>query len=148
MTITLLTHQQRSMNDEDGRIHVTVPIRMVRKGRTIIKVMENAPMIFEQPLIKNNIIKALTTAFRWKAMIDSGAVSSMRDIAAKENIGMSYVGRMLRLTLLAPDIIEAILNGRQPKTLDLIDMLTFLPLEWSEQRLKLGFPEIPTTNRK
>lgn len=76
-------------------------------------------------------------------MLDSGEASSMRDIADKERLGDNYVSRLLKLTFLAPDIVEAILNGKQPKNLDLIDMLTFMPLEWGEQRHKFGFPSIP-----
>lgn len=143
MTITLLTHKQRSHTDEDGKITVTIPIRMVKKGKTYILCDANAPMIFEEPEVKNSIIKALITAFRWSKQLESGELLSMREIANKEKIGISYVARLLRLTLLAPDIVEAILNGKQPKTLDLIDMTTFMPLEWNEQRRKFGFPTIP-----
>ncbi len=144
MTITLLTHKQRSSTDEDGKITVTVPIRMVKKGKThILSAVDSAPMLFEQPEVKNNIVKALVTAFRWKSLLDSGEASSMRDIADKEKIGDNYVSRLLKLSLLAPDIVEAILNGKQPKTLDLVDMTTFMPMDWNEQRRKFGFPTIP-----
>lgn len=144
MTITLLTHKQRSHTDEEGKITVTVPIRMVRRGKThILCAVNSAPMLFERPEVKNNIVKALVTAFQWSAWLESGEVSCMKDIADKERIGTTYVTRLIKLTLLAPDIVEAILNGRQPKTLDLIDMTTFMPLEWNEQRRKFGFPTIP-----
>lgn len=144
MTVTLLTHKQRSRTDEDGKITVTVPIRMVKRGKThILCAVDSAPMLFEQPEVKNNIVKALVTAFRWKALLDSGEASSMRDIGDKERLGDNYVSRLLKLTLLAPDIVEAILNGKQPKTLSLVDMLTFMPMEWHEQRRKFGFPTIP-----
>lgn len=144
MSITLLTHKQHSRADEDGKITVTVPIRMVKKGKTHIICDVNAPTLFEQPEVRNNIVKALVTAFRWKALLDSGEAGSMKDIADKERLGDNYVSRLLKLTMLAPDIVEAILNGKQPKTLNLIDMLTFMPLEWQEQRRKFDFPELPT----
>lgn len=147
MTFTLLTHKQRSSTDKDGKITVTVPIRMVRKGKTHILCAANASTPFELPEVRSNIVKALVTAFRWKALLDSGEASSMKDIANKERLGDNYVSRLLKLTLLAPDIIEAILNGKQPKTLNLIDMLTFMPLDWSEQRRKFGFPDLPTARR-
>lgn len=144
MTITLLPHKQRSRTDEDGKITVTVPIRMVKKGKThILCAVDSTPMLFEQPEVRNNIVKAVVKAFRWKAMLDSGEASSMRDIGDKERLGDNYVSRLLKLTLLAPDIVEAILNGKQPKTLSLVDMLTFMPMEWHEQRRKFGFPTIP-----
>ncbi len=144
MSITLLTHKQRSSTDEDGKITITVPIRMVKKGKThILCAVGSAPMLFEQPEVKNNIVKALVTAFSWKARLDSGEASSMKDIGDKERLGDNYVSRLLKLTLLAPDIVEAILSGKQPKTLNLVDMLTFMPLEWQEQRRKFGFSIIP-----
>lgn len=144
MTITLLPHKQRSRTDDDGKITVTVPIRMVKKGKThILCAVDSTPMLFEQPEVRNNIVKAVVKAFRWKAMLDSGEASSMRDIGDKERLGDNYVSRLLKLTLLAPDIVEAILNGKQPKTLSLVDMLTFMPMEWHEQRRKFGFPTIP-----
>jgi len=146
MTFTLLTHKQRSSTDKDGRITVTVPIHVVRRGRThILCAVDSAPMLFEQPEVKNSLLKALVTAFRWSAWLESGEVSCMKDIADKERIGTTYVTRLIKLTLLAPDIVEAILNGKQPKTLDLIDMTTFMPLEWGEQRRKFGFPTTPNS---
>lgn len=149
MTFTLLTHKQRSHTDKDGKITVTIPIRMVRKGKThILCAVNSAPMLFDRPEVKNNIVKAVVTAFRWSDWLESGTMGCMKDIADKERIGTTYVTRLIKLTLLAPDIVAAILNGKQPKTLDLIDMTTFMPLEWDEQRRKFGFPTIPTTQHQ
>jgi hypothetical protein len=60
------------------------------------------------------MVKALARAFRWRRILETGAVATVREIAAKEKINSSYVSRVLRLTLLAPAIVEAILDGRQP----------------------------------
>jgi hypothetical protein len=142
MTVDILTDKQSIHSDSDGRIHIMVPIRMVRRGRThIITTGAESPMLFEPPLVRNNMINTIAKAFVWSEMLADGRFASMRDIAAKEKIKISYVARLLKLTLLAPDIVEAILNGRQPKTLILADMCTFVPLEWSEQRRKYGFPQ-------
>src|SRR5690348_10118770 len=61
------------------------------------------------------MVKALGRAFRWKRMLDTGRYASISEIASAEKIDRGYIGSILRLTLLAPDIIEAILDGRQPE---------------------------------
>ena len=65
------------------------------------------------------MVKAIARAFRWREMLENGNYATIAEIAAAEKINETYVGRVLRLTLLAPDIVEAILNGRQPAGLQL-----------------------------
>lgn len=79
------------------------------------------------------MVKALARAFRWKRMLETGRYASISEIAAKERIDRGYVGTVLRLTLLAPDIVEAILNGHSGD-LSLQRLLEPFPLEWNEQR--------------
>jgi hypothetical protein len=67
-------------------------------------------------------------------MLESGEYATIREIAPAEKINETYVGRVLGLTLLAPDIVEAILNGRQPARLQLEDLLRRFPVSWREQR--------------
>jgi len=64
--------------------------------------------------IDNAIVKAIARAFRWREMLENGTQTTVAEIAAVEKINASYVGRVLRLTLLAPDIVEALPDGRQP----------------------------------
>ena len=59
------------------------------------------------------MVKALARAFRWRKMLDKGVHATLEDLARAKGVGASYVSRVLRLTLLAPDIVEAILDGRQ-----------------------------------
>ena len=84
------------------------------------------------------MLKALGRSFRWKRMLETGRYGSISEIAAAETIDRGYVGSILRLTLLAPDIIEAILDGRQAEDLGLPRLLEPFPLEWSEQRRELS----------
>src|SRR4051794_33478315 len=84
------------------------------------------------------MVKAMARAFRWKCLLDDRRYASISEIAAAEKIDRGYVGSILRLTLLAPDIVEAILDGRQPVDLGLPRLLEPWPLEWSEQRLVLN----------
>src|SRR4051794_28276522 len=69
------------------------------------------------------MVKALARAFRWKRMLETGRYASISEIAAAEKIDRGYVGSILRLTLLTADIVEAILDGRQPPTLGLSTLL-------------------------
>jgi hypothetical protein len=70
-------------------------------------------------------------------MLESGEYATIREIATAEKINETYVGRVVRLTLLAPDIVEAILGGRQPAGLQLKDLLRRFPVRWGEQREEL-----------
>ncbi len=79
------------------------------------------------------LIQAVTRAFRWRRMLESGQFATIRDLAAAEKINSSYVSRVLRLTLLAPDIVEAILDGRQPEGMTLPGLLQPFPVEWTAQ---------------
>ena len=66
-------------------------------------------------------------------MLESGRHATVRDLAKAEAINESYLGRILRLTLLSPTIVDAILEGRQPATLELDDLLKQFPIEWDQQ---------------
>jgi hypothetical protein len=78
------------------------------------------------------LIKALARAWRWKRMLDGGEYTTLAELADTEGIRQSYVCRVLRLTLLAPDIVERILDGRP--TAGLAPFLTPFPMEWEKQR--------------
>ncbi|MCA1480974.1 hypothetical protein, partial [Bradyrhizobium sp. NBAIM08] len=80
------------------------------------------------------LVKALARACRYHRLLDEGRYSSISEMAAAERIERGYLGTLLRLTLLAPDIVEAALNGLQPKGTALTAMHAPFPLQWSEQR--------------
>ena len=88
------------------------------------------------------MIAAITKAHLWKEEIESGKMANLEAIAKRERITVSYISRIYRLTLLAPDIVDAILAGTQPKTLTLLDMLKPFPLLWAEQRERYGFASV------
>lgn len=79
------------------------------------------------------MVKAIARAFRWRELLENGTHATIAEIAAAEKINESYVGRVLRLTLLAPNIIEAILSRRQSAGLQLADLLKRFPVEWEAQ---------------
>ena len=82
-------------------------------------------------------------AFRGRDMLESGEYSTIRKMAAAEKINETYVGRVLRLTLLAPDIVEAILGGRQPEEMTLAVLMRRFPVGWREQRAQI-MDNLPT----
>ena len=88
----------------------------------------------------STLIKALSRAWRWQKLLDAGAYASIAEMADKEGINRSYLSRTIRLALLAPDIIESILNGAQPATLQLADFERPFPIDWEAQRTAFGFP--------
>jgi hypothetical protein len=91
--------------------------------------------------IDSALVKAVVRAHRWRQMIESDKYTSSAELAKAEKVNDSYLSRILRLTLIAPDIIEAILAGRQPSTLQLDELLRPLPAAWKQQRAKLRIPQ-------
>jgi hypothetical protein len=119
------------MTDDDRTVTVRIPLVFKKHGgrKTIIspdgETWEGPP-----PLVDNALIRALARGFRWQRMLDSGAHGTFDELAKAEGVSQSQVSRMLRLTLLAPDLIEAILAGRQPEGMRLEGLLTGFPDEW------------------
>ncbi len=119
---------------------VRVPISIRRRGgRKLVLAPDGTPDTGPaiRRRIDNAMVKAIARAFRWRDMLENGTHATIAEIAAAEKINESYVGRVLRLTLLAPDIIEAILGGRQPAELQLDDLLRRFPVGWGEQRREI-----------
>ena len=121
---------------KDGRtITVRIPITLRHQGgrKQVVTPAGATPWIPIQPRVDNTMVKAIVRAYRWRDMLESGDYATVRDLAKAEAINESYLGRVLRLTLLAPKIVEAILEGRQPAILELDDLLQQFPIEWARQ---------------
>lgn len=108
-----------------------VPFRIVKRGgRKEMQLPEGA----HQPRRSDNtLVKALARAFRWKRMLESGEFATIAELAQNERIAPSYMTRVLRLTLLAPDIVEAILDWKQGPQVTLASVLEPFPVEWAQQ---------------
>ena len=87
------------------------------------------------------MFKALARGFRWRKLLETGVYGTIEEIAAAEKINSSYVSRLLRMTLLAPDIVEAILDGRQPTEMTLAGLMAPFAVGWGEQ-VEAGFSGI------
>ena len=86
-----------------------------------------------RPRFDSALVKALARAHRWQRLLESGKCGSITELAAAEKIDRSYLCRVLRLTLLAPEIVEAILDGRQTEEMTLPGLMKGLPVEWDGQ---------------
>ena len=116
-------------------VHIPLMVRR-RGGRKVVIAPDGteAPAVGAAGRIDSTLVKALARAFRWRRMLESGVVSTVGEIATREEINKSYVSRVLRLTLLAPEIVEAILDGRQPTEVTLRGLMKGFPVEWHAQR--------------
>ena len=116
---------------------VRIPMRFQRRGgrKRIIGPDGSAIVPSSKPQPDSTLVKALARAWRWQRMLDEGRFASARELAEAERVGHSYVGRILRVTLLAPDIVEHILDGRRAP--QLADLMQPFPIEWERQREQL-----------
>ncbi len=120
----------------DGDRTVTfVPLAIKRRGvRTLLLPPTGGETAMPKPRHDLPLLKALGKAFYWQKLIDQGAVEDAAAIARQERLDRTWVNETLRLTLLAPEIVVAILDGRQPRTLSLQTVRRGVPVDWAEQR--------------
>jgi len=119
--------------NETKTVTIHIPFQIRKRGGRKEMVLPPGGQV-QRPRIDNTVVKALARAFRWKRLLEQGAYSSVTELAEKENIGMSFLTRVLRMTLLAPDIIDAILDGRQSQGINLTTLAEPFPVEWASQR--------------
>ena len=139
-TIAQLTETRISKDRRTATVSVAVTF-LQRGGRKQILTPPGATPWSPAPRVDTALVKALVRAHRWRQMLESGEYSSSAELAKTEKVNDSYMSRILRLTLIAPDIIEAILTGRQPSTLQLDDLLKPLPAAWLLQHSALFNPQ-------
>jgi hypothetical protein len=129
----------RAEISKDGRtLTVRIPLTFRKRGGRKLMIVPNGSD--SRLRVDNTMVKALARAFRWRKLLETGTHTTVAEIAAAEKINASYVGRVLRLTLLSPEIVEAILDGRQPADITLAALLRPLPVGWWEQRAEIWGP--------
>jgi hypothetical protein len=118
---------------------VRIPMRFQRRGgrKRIVTPDGSAIVPSSKPQPDGTLVKTLARAWRWQRMLDDGVYATVSDIGDGENISKSYVSRILRLALLAPDVVEAILAGRADQGMMLEQLERPLPGCWEEQRESL-----------
>jgi hypothetical protein len=126
-----VTRATISADGETITVHIPLTFRK-RGGRKRVVTPDGAEWA-PRPRVDNAMVKALARAFRRRKMLDEGVHATIDDLAKAKRLAPSYVSGILRLTLLAPEIVEAILDGRQPAEVQLGDLLEGFPPEWEGQ---------------
>ena len=124
------------MNTE-RQLEIRVPITLRRRGGRKLIITPDAEKGRAGTLRAGQdgtLVKAIARGFRWRKLIEQGFYESVYEIAAKEKIDRSYVSRLMRMTLLAPDIVEMVLAGRQPRGVNLQMLKRPIPDCWEKQR--------------
>jgi hypothetical protein len=135
---SLLPKNRISRNGDTVTVHIPVTFRQ-RAGRKQIVGPSGSVPWSPAPRVDTALLKAIVRAYRWREMLESGKYQCAADLAKAEGANDSYLSRILRLTLLSPDIVEAIVIGRQPGTLQVDDLLRPLPSLWRHQKSLLGW---------
>lgn len=116
-------------------VTVTVPFAVRKRGGRKLVITPDgvtaAPAA--RAKVDSALLKALARGFRWQKMLQEGDYQTIEEIADAENINPSYVSRLLRMTQLAPEIVEAILAGHQPAGLTMASAMKPFPVEWHRQ---------------
>ena len=139
--MTVVQATKASVSKDGQTATVSIPVTFMQRGgrKQILSPPGTTPWA-PAPRLDTALVKAVVRAHRWRQMLESGEYSSSAELAKAETVNDSYLSRILRLTLIAPGIIEAILTGRQPSTLQLDDLLKPLPAAWAQQYSTLFDP--------
>ncbi|HMS05583.1 MAG TPA: site-specific recombinase resolvase [Burkholderiaceae bacterium] len=125
---------------KDGKLETFVPMTLRRRG---VQRLVQQPVVEEREAHDSTLIEGMGRAFHWQRLLDSGEMESGSAIARAEGLHQSVVNELLRLTLFAPDIVESLMAGRQPRRMSLIWFQRHpLPVHWEAQRqIVRGFEE-------
>ena len=121
---------------ESIRIHI--PLKFKRRGgRKEIIVADGLPNFQpDRTAYQKPLVIAIARAHQWQRLLDTGRIGSISELAKRLKVDHSYISRLLHLTLLAPDIIEAILDGKESSGLSLARLTKPFPVLWEEQRME------------
>ena len=119
----------------DQTVTVTVPFAIRKRGGRTLVITPDGVTSAPAPRtrVDSALLKALARGFRWRKLLETGHFATIEEIAEAENINPSYVSRLLRMTLLAPEIVDAILAGTQPAGLTRAKVMKPFPMEWQRQ---------------
>lgn len=129
-----MTRGATVQNNDQGMI-VNVPLRLKKRGGRKEVILPQA-FASDTPMYESQqeaLVVALARAHRWQRLLDEGRLESITGLAREVGMDVSLVARLMRLTLLAPDIIEGILVGEEPSGLSLTQLTKAMPVVWNEQ---------------
>jgi hypothetical protein len=117
---------------------VTVPFAIRKRGgRKLVITPDGVEAVpTSRARVDSALLKALARGFRWRKLLEAGDFATIGEIADAENINPSYVSRVLRMTLFSPEIVEAILVGKQPEGLTMARAMQPFPTEWRRQSFR------------
>jgi hypothetical protein len=143
--VTIQTGTDPRSYFSDGQRVTVVPLTIKRRqNRKILTPPPSAPDDTSVGGLDEPMIRTLSKAFQWQKLLDEGRYPHVGDLARKQKLERGWISEILRMTLLAPDIITAIVEGRQPRHVNLHALrgrIDVIPRDWNEQRRLLGFPE-------
>jgi hypothetical protein len=117
---------------KDGALETFVPMTLRRRG---VQRLVQQPVVEQREAHDSTLIEGMGRAFHWQRLLDTGEMESGSAIARAEGLHQSVVNELLRLTLLAPDIVEQLMAGQQPRRMSLIWFQRHpLPVDWAAQR--------------
>jgi len=123
---------------EPAVVTIKIPFAVRKRGgRKLVLAPDGVPVPPAAPHVDSTLVKAIARAFRWQKLLETGRYATIKEIARAEKINPSYVSRVLRLTLLAPATVEAILEGRASAGPTLAEAMGVFPVEWARQRRQL-----------
>ena len=128
----------------DQTVTVTVPFAIRKRGGRTLVITPDGVTSAPTPRtrVDSALLKALARGFRWRKLLETGHFATIQEIAEAENINPSYISRLLRMTLLAPEIVEAILAGTQPAGLTRAKAMQPFPMEWMFQIERINLPDM------
>lgn len=124
-------------NNMPETLSLHVPFRIAKRGgRKEVQLPSGSPA--QRSRVDNTLVKALARAFRWQRMLETGEHATVAELAQSERISAPFISRTLRLAFLPPDLIQAVLEGHQPRHLTLEALRQPLPAAWIDQKRMLG----------
>ncbi|MBF0155199.1 MAG: hypothetical protein HQL64_15790, partial [Magnetococcales bacterium] len=137
-TMTPAGQAQYTLSQDGKMLSIFIPVKFQRRGGRKMIVASDG-VIGMRCQRDEALIQAVARAWKWRKMLDRKEATNLTEIASKEKFAASYVCRIFELSLLAPDIVQAILDGTQPPGLSLRELAKGIPLAWEKQREKFGF---------
>ena len=134
---------QPSVVERDGRVVIVIPMHFKRRGgRKEIIMPPGGPQggaaDSRHSPVQKPLAVAVARAHRWKDLLAKGVFATMNELADRLELDRAYIRRLMNLTLLAPDLVEAILRGDEPSGLSLTTLVETIPVGWEEQRRVFG----------
>ena len=133
--------RQPTIRRDGDCIVVHIPMKFKRRGGRKEIIVPASAQAFDggNSQAQRPLVIALARAFRWQELLETGKLASIASLAKRLKVDRAYVSRILNLTLLAPDIVEAIINGEEQSGLSLAKLTKPFPVLWEEQLRVFGF---------